>query len=110
MSLIRLLRDEIKDTYIRDNFRRLQDFLNVDPLRKGQFKFYEIVLKTAAVNAVYPHRLGFLPFDVLHLSVRLPDTATVTWHYDKFDEINLVFSTSGGCTIRAYIGRYGEGL
>ena len=99
---------EVKDDFSRENFLRIEKESKDNSLRKGNFKFFEINAISAVTELTIKHGLNFQPLDVILLSVRSPDTATVTWHYDSFTRENVVVSTSSACTIRAYIGRYGE--
>lgn len=99
---------EIKDDFSRENFVRIERESKDNVVRKGNFKFFEFVVASAATELKLKHGLNFQPLDVIMLSIRSPDTATVTWHYDSFTRENVVVSTSAACTIRAYIGRYGE--
>ena len=99
---------EIKEDFSRENFLRIERESKDNVVRKGNFKFFELVLNSAVTELPLKHGLNFQPLDVILLSVRSPDTATVTWHYDSFTRENIVVSTSAACTIRAYIGRYRE--
>ena len=107
MTLPRFLLDKVKDEYVRDNFRRVKEYLAADIMRKMSFQFFEWEL-TDSGTYVYPHSLGFQPLDVVQLSVRRPDTATVVWNYDDFTATNVSFTVSAACTVRALIGRYGS--
>lgn len=102
---------EILDRFTQENFRKLDDYIRGDPFRKGQFRFYERYL--SAGTAAYPATVSFThqqatPVkDVIMLSVS-PDTVTVTPKYDSFSRTHVSFEVSAACTIRAYVGRYGE--
>lgn len=104
--MIELFRKEIDDQYSQENFRLIQESINDSPFEKGHFKFFEVVISSAATNYKYPHHLPFVPKDVIMTSVS--PSATVTWNYSLFDRTNLNITTSGPTTIRALIGRYGE--
>lgn len=112
MSIITLFQREILDKYIRDNFRKLQDYINADPFAKGVFKFFTFDLASDVTHG-YPrtldvaHHLSFTPKDVLQLSVS-PDTVTVTWKPDSFTDSTVRVTFSAACTVRAFIGRYEE--
>ncbi len=106
---LKLFKKEIDDRYVRENFLSIERASLDDPFRKGAFAFFTLTFAGAVATQKVPHRLGFRPLDVLQLSVASPDTTSVTWHFDSFDQTNLVLSTNGPCTIRAYVGRYGEG-
>lgn len=102
-----LLITEIVDKWARENFRRLQDFLRDEPMLRGNFKYVEFSVTSAATHTV-PHRLGFQPVEVIQLHIS-PDTVTTTWKFDSFTSTTFKVTTSAACTIRAYIGRHEEG-
>jgi hypothetical protein len=93
--------------YVQEFFRQIQDFINNDPILATGFKFYEITVDKSVVEFTYPHRLTFMPKDVILLNVS--DEESVTFHYDNFTNTNLVFTTTGACTFRAFIGTYRGG-
>lgn len=105
---LNFFKSEIVDKFVRENFQKLESYFIAEPFSKGNFKFLEIVLAKAASNKAVAHNLTYAPKDVILLSVLSPDTATVTWHYDLFDRQFIYITTSAACTVRAYIGRYGE--
>lgn len=108
MTPLKLFTNEIKDQYLQENFIRLEDFFREDPLQKFGFKFQEITFTAAVTARAVRHFLMFTPKDIIQLSVTRPDSVTVTWHYDDFNETNLYVTTSGACTIRILVGRYEE--
>lgn len=101
---------EFDDLHMRDNFRKLQEFLNGAPVLKGEFSFFNIVI-TGNRTLNYPHHLSFKPTDVIQTSVVFSAGAgTLTWNYGSFDSTNLVLTTTGmastdTCTVRALVGR-----
>lgn len=111
MKLIKLLISEITDNLIRENFKRLNDFIVGDILRKGNFKFFTYTVVEQPTTS-YPltlsiiHNLGFQPKDIIQLSVSNPDSATVTWNYDDFSMTHVNFTVSAACTVRVFLGRY----
>jgi hypothetical protein len=107
MMKLRFFLQEIEDVYIRDNFKRLQDALNAEPLLKTGFKFYEITVTAAATNREFKHNLTFIPKDVILTSVSNGESVTFT--YSSFDVDNIVFTVTGACTFRAFIGTYPGG-
>jgi translation initiation factor IF-1 len=102
-----LLLNEIKDQYVQENFKRVENFINESPIFKPQFVFNEITTSAAVTNKVYKHNLSFTPKDVILMHVS-PYTATVTWRYNKFDSNFIYFDTSAAVTIRFLLGRYDE--
>lgn len=97
---------EVEDKWSRENFQRVQDFVNDEPIFKGAWKFFSITVTAVTTRRAYSHNLGFQPKDVITLSVS--GGYDVVWDYDSFTPTQIVFSTSGPCTIRAFIGRYEE--
>jgi hypothetical protein len=94
--------------YLIDNFKRLQDAIEAEPVLKTEFKFFEIVVPAAVTRKSYPHRLPFQPKDAILLSAT--NDASVTFHFDDFTKENIVFTASDPCTFRCFIGAYREGI
>lgn len=105
MNVVTLLTDLVKDAVARENFVKLQRFINDEEILKSGFTFYEIIFTQAETNKRIPHRLGFLPKDVIQTSVL--GNQVVIWNYDLFDATYLDVTTSGACTVRAFIGSHG---
>jgi hypothetical protein len=111
MGLLKLFTTEIADKYIRENFLRLDKYLRADVFGRCQFRFFEYTVEnrgTFPLTLEVPHSLGFRPKDIITLSVADSDAATLAWNYDDFTRTNLSFTVSAACTIRAFVGRYGE--
>lgn len=94
----------IKDVYIRENFKRLNLFFQNTPFLKAGFTFFELSFKTAVTNEQVLHGLGFLPLDVIQTSVK--GGSTITFNFDKFTDKYLDITTTGACTVRCFIGTY----
>lgn len=109
MSIIKLFTTEIADRFIQENFRRLSRYFQDDAWRKGNWSFveYQLTAATYPKTIELTHRLGFVPKDVLSLSVS-PDSETVLWNTDSFTRTTLSVTVTAACTVRAYIGRYEE--
>lgn len=106
--MIRLFTESITDSNARDLLNSLLDQLNEIPQIKGTWQFIEFTVATATTNYKHPHRLGFIPKDVLVLSTR--GSGSIVWNYDDFTSTNLNVTTSGGSiTVRAFVGTYQEG-
>ena len=94
----------ISDPIIRDYFRYIVEDLESQSVLKGNWKFFEMSFDSAVTNKKIPHHLGFVPKDVLQLSVT--GAGNITWNYSSFDSDNLDVTTTGACVIRAYIGSH----
>lgn len=106
--MIKLLVKEITDELIRENFKRLQKELTVNQvILKGEWKFFELNFTEAVTNFKYPHKLGFVPKDIIQTS--LIAEGALIWNYELFDSENLDITTTEACVVRAFIGSYLEG-
>lgn len=109
MSLLRLFKSEILDKYVRENFQRIENHAKDDLLGNNRFIFIEKELALATYPATFelPHTLGFQPKDVIQLSVS-PDDTVVTWNTDSNTRTTYSVTIDQACTVRAFIGRYGD--
>lgn len=107
MNTPRLDVQRIQDPIARENFRALNDYLQGLTNLLG-FRHIEIVFPRALTHFKVPHNLGFQPKDVIQTS--LIGAGALTWNYDKFDSTSLDITTTGACTVRAYIGTHVEGV
>ena len=98
---------EIADRYVRKNFEALRNEMRVFSLYRAKFKHFEIVIPQAVTNYRFPHRFGYRPKDILQTS--LTGAGSLTWNYDRFDAEYLDITTTGACTVRAFVGSYEEG-
>lgn len=94
----------IKDQYIRENFKRLNLFFQGTPLVKMGLTFFELKFDVAVTNTQVLHGLGFLPLDVIQTSVK--GAGTITFNFDKFTDKYLDITTTGACVVRCFIGTY----
>lgn len=106
--MIDLILKDIKDEYVRENFVRIKSFVQDQAILRGEWVFFEIEFSQAQDNFEYPHNLGFQPKDIILLSIRSPDDASVIFHYDDFDRTNFNLTVSAACTIRFLAGTYME--
>lgn len=103
---MRLILKGIVEKLVRDNFETVQKTINDEPILRGNFKHFEITVNRQVDNLRYKHTLGFTPRDVI--TTYVSDQESVIWNYSSFTSQFLDITTSGACTIRAFIGRYGE--
>lgn len=105
---VSLLKKEVKDEYSKENFRRIENTFNADPLRKGNFKFYERSFSTTGSYPYtfdYVHNLGFEPKDVILTSVIGGD---IDFNYVDFTPTTVNITISAALTARFFLGRYEE--
>lgn len=101
-----LILKDIQDRWIRENFFRIDKFFRQFPFFKGNWVFFEFSFESAVTAKRLPHGLRFRPKDVIQTSLVGP--GALTWLYADFDSENLVVTTSGACTVRAFVGAYEE--
>lgn len=102
---------DIDDVYIRENFKRLNFFIQQFPLFRGQWAFFEIKFTLAVTELDVPHGLSFTPQDIILTGVKdagVIGTNIVTFNYDKFDSVNINLTTTDACTLRFFAGSYKE--
>lgn len=98
---------DIDDPWVRENFFRLQKFLQRMPILLGDFTFQSYEFTQAYTNRRIAHGLGYKPLDIISTAVTGP--GTVTWNYELFDTKYLDVTTTGPCVFRGFIGAYREG-
>lgn len=101
-----LILKNIEDKWTRENFYRIQQFYNNFPLFRGNWKFFELTFDGAVTNKEVLHGLDFEPTDIIQTSVK--GAGILTWDYDLFSRENIVVTTTGACTVRAFVGAYRE--
>lgn len=99
---------EASDGKVRENFKRLQDFIKdlvAQPFLKGTFKFLTFSHDTAESNIKVPHGLGFKPEDVVVTSAI--GSLSYTLNYSSFDEnfLDITTTGSGTLTLRMFAGK-----
>jgi hypothetical protein len=104
---LKLLKNEVQDTYSRENFKRIEDYTRDLALLRGNFKFFtfELSAKTYPATVIFRHNLGFAPKDILPTSIL---GGTVTWNYSLFSIETISATISAPVTVRCFLGRYGE--
>ena len=100
--MIQLLVKQVDDEIVQENFKRIQDFFNIQYLMDS-FKFYEFSVPGARVHYKFKHNMTSIPKDVIILSVIGGD---VTFNYSLFDRDYIDITTSAASTIRCFIGTY----
>ena len=95
---------EIEDRFIRESLQYLFEFLNEQPLLRGQWEQFEFTFDNAVTNEKVNHNLGFTPKDII---ITKESTAgAVTFNFDQFTDQLFDITTSGAVTIRFFGGRY----
>lgn len=104
MTFPKMLRVQIDDMYVQENFKRIGDFARDDAITRSNFKFLSIEIPGVVTNFRPKHYLNFKPLDVIMLSNST--NATVVFNYSLFDDTYLDITSSGPTTLRLLLGRY----
>ena len=105
LSRMKLFVTQILDRYVRENFMEIDRYMADLVFTRGDYKFMQLVAGKSGTHTFY-HGLGFTPKDIMLLSVRNDDAASVTFHYDDFNKDTISVTTDAGCTIRIYLGNH----
>lgn len=97
---------DIVDPWVRENFRRVNEFFQKDAMFRGSWKFIEKEIPQASTNLRITHGLGFKPLDVI-LTSKI-GAGAITFNYDLFTPLEIDVTTSGTCTVRFFVGAYRE--
>lgn len=92
---MKLAVQQITDEYARDNFQKIQDFLNSLPLSQERFRAIELFVTADVAELKINHGLGFIPLDVLATRLVAPSGAKLTFLYSKFTAQDLYLTISG---------------
>lgn len=102
--MIDLFVNEVEDSNIRENFRKLENNLNNEPITSPEWVFVELTFTGAETNYKHKHNLKFTPRDVIQTSIT--GAGSVTFNYALFDETNIDITTDDACVVRFFLGRY----
>ena len=104
--MIKLLRKEIEDNYLQENFLRIEKEVNSQDILRGQWKFFEVEFTKSIANFKFQHRLTYLPKDVILTSTK--GTGVASFDFDLVTATHLDITTTGPCIIRFFVGSYQE--
>lgn len=93
---------EIQDSHARENFKFLDEYFD-NQNQLLDFKFIETSL-TSGNNQRIAHGLGFVPKDIIRLSIT--GSGTVTFKKGSFNSQYLFVDSTGDIDIRLFAGTY----
>lgn len=105
---IDLVLKDIPDVHVRENFFRLQRFINDQVLFDGDFKLFDVSIPKKILSFKVAHGLTFIPEDVIILST--VGDYNVYFRYQNFDKDNLYLTADGPVRIRFLAGKLKEQL
>lgn len=99
-----LLRKEVDDPYIQENFSRIQDHFKDSALERMGFVMYRLTFAGAVTNFRFPHGLSYIPTDIL--ITKNSNNVAVTLNWSLFNSQFLDLTVGGATDLRLLVGRY----
>lgn len=85
----------ITDEAVRDNFQKIQQFLNDLQTSSNQIQACEIYVTGNVTGLKIEHKLGGVPLDVIVSRLIAPSAARLVPKYSEFTKNEVVFDVSG---------------
>lgn len=91
MPNIDLALNNIQDQIVRDNFKKLQDFINGQGVTQNQFQACEIYVTDNVTGLKIKHKLGGVPLDAIISRLIAPSAAKLKFNFSDFtkDEVSV---------------------
>lgn len=108
MANIDLVLKDISDTHVRENFFRLQRFVNDQIIFDGDFKLFDITIPSKLTSFKVAHGLTFIPSDIIVVSSF--GNFNFYFRYQDFDKDFMYITTNGPVRIRFLAGKLKQNL
>lgn len=96
--------EAIEDERVREALQWMWEYLKAEPLLQGEFQHFELNFTAAVVNQMIPHRLGFVPRDIIETSTI--GSGTITFNMSSFTSDAISVTTTGPVRVRFFGGSY----
>lgn len=102
---MKLLVDSGVEERIRNNFDTIEGEWNKHPLTNGSWQLIdrEFVAKSYPATLVIPHKLGFIPKDVIQ--TQITGSGTIVYNYSSFTATTFSVTVSNAVAVRFLIGK-----
>lgn len=101
--MIELILKDIEDPHVRENFFRLNRFLNEQIWFEGDFQLYDVTVPGEFDSFKVRHGLTFIPADIITLAVE--GNYNFYFQYKDFDSENMYIHSEGPVRIRFLAGK-----
>lgn len=101
--MIELILKDIADPHVRENFFRINRFLNEQVWFEGDFQLYDVTIPGEFDAFKIRHGLTFIPADIIPLAAE--GNYNFYFLYKDFDQDNMYVSTEGPVRIRFLAGK-----
>lgn len=95
MSQFDLLLAQVEDPVIRDNFRKIIEFLGANPVRQDAFKACELFVTGNATGIKIKHGLNQVPKDAIIVRLIAPSAARLVVDFAEFTSDEASFDVTG---------------
>lgn len=96
----------VSDENLRNNFQKLQDFLNGIQTSQNQLQACEIYVTGNVTGAKIEHRLGGVPTDVILSRLIAPSAARLKFRFADFTSTEVVYDVTGLSTDETLSARF----
>lgn len=93
--ILELLLNQVEDTVIRDNFRKIVEFINGQVPGGKSFQAVELFVTANATSIKINHSLGSVPKDAILTMLVASSTARLVIDYAEFTDSQVSFDVSG---------------
>lgn len=115
MSEINLIIQDFENDYLKENFSRIQTFINQNqtPL-KGSFNYFNTELKEVPENSLgvytyeFSHELSFTPENFIVVKKELKGLSGIDLRADGTDKIKILVETNLGGFVSFLAGRLSD--
>lgn len=104
MGLDLILKDIENNPWIRENFFRIQKFMNSVVFSDQTFKVFNVDIKAADTSFKIPHGLAFIPEDIIVTHVE--GDFNFYFRYQEFDRDNLYVTAAGPVKLKFLAGSF----
>lgn len=85
----------ITDEAVRDNFQKIQNFLNDLQVSSSQIQACEIFVTGNVTQAKIEHKLGGIPLDIVISRLIAPSATRLKFRFAEFTKTDVVFDVTG---------------
>lgn len=98
--------ENIEDLNTRDSFREVEEYLQVQDILQGQWRYFEVEYSVQQNSARFRHELNFVPRDIIVTCIE--GDQRISWIYPDFDLEYIYLDVSGPVRIRGFVGKYDD--
>jgi len=94
--------NQIEDVETRENFKKLSDVFETNPIFNTNWRLYDLEFTAAETRTIY-HKLGYRPIDLIETFKT--GAGSVSYNFDNFTNEVISVTSTGAARVRFIIGR-----